>query len=79
MASQVVYKSSDDSEYSNGRDDFKMQVEALGTRWQPTLTRIHLIVVTLDNSQSPTQPLTKVLGEKLSILQKITLQAPHGM
>ncbi|KAG2107049.1 RNA dependent RNA polymerase-domain-containing protein [Suillus discolor] len=56
----VVYESSDDGEYSNGWNDFKMQVEAL------------------DNSPSPTQPLAKVLGEKLSISQKITLQAPRA-
>ncbi|KAG2085236.1 uncharacterized protein F5147DRAFT_841790 [Suillus discolor] len=60
MASQVVYESSDDGEYSNSWNDFKMQVEAL------------------DNSPSPTQPLAKVLGEKLSISQKITLQAPRA-
>ncbi|KAG1886291.1 RNA dependent RNA polymerase-domain-containing protein [Suillus subluteus] len=53
----VVYESSDDEEYSNGWDDFKMQVEAL------------------DHSQSPTQPLAEVLGEKLSISQETTPRA----
>ncbi|KAG1840300.1 RNA dependent RNA polymerase-domain-containing protein [Suillus subalutaceus] len=53
----VVYESSDDEEYSNGLDDFKMQVEAL------------------DHSQSPTQPLAEVLGEKLSISQETTPRA----
>ncbi|KAG0706616.1 RNA dependent RNA polymerase-domain-containing protein [Suillus ampliporus] len=76
-----MYESSDDEQYSSGLEVFKMQVDALGTRWercwQLTLRNSIDQFDSADHSESPTRPLAKDLGEKLSISQEITPRVPR--